>query len=566
MSEQRKREFDQRPLLWQTANAVAAVAAIFSLIVCILLIADYVRIRKIDPVNQPQLEALRQRLALSTDNNDELISQIRAFDLMARRALFESYDQRRTGGFLLLGGVLVLSLSLKLATRWRPALPRPHPETQDESELNAHLRQLLIGAGIFLVVISLFLAFTVQSNLIRPKLKPLGKHAEIDIAWRDMQTNWPSFRGPGGYGVANFTNAPTHWNIKTGKGVLWKTDLPAQGYNSPIVWGKHIFLSGSGEDGEAIYCFNSNTGKLLWHHATEQNPSLKRPKVTEDTGYAAPTMTTDGRRVFAIFGTGDLVCCDFDGNPVWQKNIGIPKNPYGHASSLIILGKLLYVQFDQEEGGGLHAFNTATGKQVWRVARKNISWSSPALIPSKFGMQLILNSTEDVDAYDPATGKLLWTAKCLGGEVAPSPAYANGVIYVANEYAEATALKLLPGKAKTLWQYNEHLPDIASPLASKDHLFIITSAGDAVCLENANAKELWVHEFYKEFKSSPILVGKRIYSADLDGTIWIFKAGPKFELINSIKMGEAIFATPAFMDGRIYIKTEKSLYCVGHTK
>jgi outer membrane protein assembly factor BamB len=561
-------EFKQRPVLAVAARSVALAAALFSLIVCVLLAADFVRIQKMDPLNDPQLLQLREKLAASTGGSEALVEQIRTFDLYARRAFFSSQAQRHMGGFLLLGGAAVCFIALKLSRLWKPELPKVgKTEPVNYGELNALFRQLMAGTGIVLAAVALFLAFAVQSDLSvilarTGKIAPATVQSIQPSTLPSMQSNWPSLRGPDGTGVAYFTNAPTVWDVESGEGVLWKSEIPVHGFNSPIVWGRRIFMSGADDEGQEVFCFDADTGKLLWTKPVKTVEEV--PEVSEDTGLAAPTMTTDGQRVFAVFATGELAAFDMDGNPVWQKNIGVPKNPYGMGSSLITDGRRLFIQYDHEDAKKVMALDCATGNQVWQTERKFISWSSPALIQTASGPQLILNDEENVTAYDPVSGKQIWQVKCLGGEVAPSPAF-NGkdIVFVANEYAQASALKLTGGVPKILWQYDDLLPEISSPVAAENLFFIATSAGDVVCLDAATGEEKWQHEFDEGFNSSPVLVGERIYVIDLAGVVHIFGAAAEYEEIGTVALGEPVYATPAFTDGRIYIRGDKTLYCIG---
>ncbi|TWT81491.1 outer membrane biogenesis protein BamB [Planctomycetes bacterium CA13] len=376
---------------------------------------------------------------------------------------------------------------------------------------------------------------------------------------------WPSLRGPGGYGVGKPANTMTEWNVKTGEGILWSAKVPLPGNNSPIVWRDRIFMSGADETRQAVFCFDANTGKQLWIKDVET--SVERPKVNEDAGLAAPTMASDGTRVFAIFATGDLVAFDFDGNLVWKKNLGLPNNPYGMGSSLISDGQRLFIQYDHRETQKVIALECHSGKPVWQKAREHISWSSPALIRAAKGLQLILNDEKNVTAYDPVTGKQLWQIECLGGEVAPSPAF-NGkdILVVANEYAQATAIKLTGESPTIMWHYDDYLPEIASPLAAGGLVFIPTSYGDVACLDQTTGKELWVQHFDVDLRSSPIQVGDRVYLVDSQGVVHIFNVARNYREIATIEMGEPVDATPAFTGGRIYIRGEKTLYCIRNRK
>jgi outer membrane protein assembly factor BamB len=342
--------------------------------------------------------------------------------------------------------------------------------------------------------------------------------------------------------------------------------------NSPVVWGKRLFLTGADESSRRVFCFETETGSLLWQHEVneiEGSPSRdKLPNVMETSGLAAPTVTTNGLYVAAIFATGDLVCLNMEGKRIWARNLGIPHNQYGHASSLISNENLLFVQYDQEEDSRLLAFGLASGDVVWSAKRGAISWSSPILVDNRGRMELILTNCKAVDSYDPGTGKMLWNMEGLRGEVAPSAAYSDGVVYVANEYSAAFAIEIGShvSKPKLLWQWADVLPDVASPLANEDYLIIASGYGIVDCLSARTGKVLWEHEFDKGFYSSPILVNDRVYLMDRSGVMQVFMMADKFELLGTAAIGEKANATPAFVGDRIYIRGETHLFCIGERK
>ena len=342
--------------------------------------------------------------------------------------------------------------------------------------------------------------------------------------------------------------------------------------NSPVVWGNRLFLTGADESSREIYCFETDTGELLWRHDVDgipgSPPKDKLPDVMESAGLAGPSVTTDGRYVGAIFATGDLVCVNVQGKRIWAKNLGVPNNPYGHASSLISHENLLFVQYDQDEGSELLAFGLSSGNPAWQVKRGVISWSSPILIDNNGRMELILTDSKAVDSYDPKTGELLWHVKCLSGEVAPSAAYANGVVFVANEYACASAIDVGDHglEPKILWQWDESLPDAASPLANEDYLIVPSGYGIVTCLDAKTGAAFWEHEFDDGFYSSPILVNDRVYVIDLSGAMQVFKMDDEFELLGTSEIGEDAYATPAFVGDRIYIRGMAHLFCIGEEK
>jgi outer membrane protein assembly factor BamB len=379
--------------------------------------------------------------------------------------------------------------------------------------------------------------------------------------------NWPSFRGAGGTGHAFNGNPPITWSAKGGKNILWKTAIARHGMSSPIVSGNRVFLTAADDVVRQVLCYETDTGKLLWHHDVSGiagTPDQGLPKVLEETGFAAPTAVTDGRQVAAVFATGELVCVNVKGERVWAKHLGIPKNHYGHASSLIAYGTLLIVQYDQKDDSKLLAFDFASGKPAWQAKRGAISWSSPILVENRGRMELILTNSKGVDSHDPKTGKHLWRVECLGGEVVSSAAYSDGVVFVASEGATAAAIDTSQHDAepKILWQWEESLPDAASPLANKDYLIIPTGFGVVTCLDAKTGKVYWEHQFDKGFNSSPILVNDRVYLVDLSGTTQMFKLDKKFELVGTADLGEDVYATPAFVGGRIYIRGLTHLLCI----
>ncbi|MEN6574807.1 MAG: PQQ-binding-like beta-propeller repeat protein [Phycisphaerales bacterium] len=389
---------------------------------------------------------------------------------------------------------------------------------------------------------------------------------------QDILKNWTSFRGPGGNGHTAHANPPLNWSAEDGRNVLWKAEVPKHGMSSPVVWENQLFLTGADDASRQICCLDTDTGKLLWQHDVHgipgSPPGGKLPKVLDETGFAAPTATTNGQYVAAIFGTGELVCVDVKGQRIWAKHLGIPKNHYGHASSLISHGSLLFVQYDQTEGSRLLAFDLASGNPVWQVKRGGIAWSSPILIDNKGRMELILTNSKAVDSYDPRNGRHLWHVECLAGEVAPSAAYADGVVFVANDGAVASAIDVGThgSEPKILWQWDEALPDAASPLANENYLIVPTGFGVVSCLAGKTGKRLWEQEFDNGFYSSPILVDDRVYIIDLAGTMQIFRMADKFERLGASTIGEEAYATPAFVGDRIYIRGVRHLFCIGERK
>ena len=558
-----------RAKLWYNiAKRIVMVAAVLAGILSVLMIVNYLQTKSVDPLNSQAISQLMTRLQ-ENPTDTALKEQIRALDLLARKAYFTHQWQLKTGSYLLFAFVLVLLLALKYMSSLQPSLPdlskSPEPDEAWENKFISRKYILFGGLGLFILAFILgILSQTDLKNIGFVKTKG-SQGAAVFPSIEEIRNNWPGFRGPEGIGVAYHTDVPTEWDGPSGQNILWKTPIPYPGYNSPIIWEKRIFLSGADRRTQIVYCVDADSGEILWQIELNDIPGSpeRRPKVTEDTGLAAPTMTTDGQRIFALFATGDIACLDFEGNRIWAKNLGMPDNHYGHASSLITYRDLLIIQFDQNTGGRLLALKTLTGDLAYDQPRDvEISWASPILVNTGSRTELILNSNPFVMSHDPQTGQELWRVRCMQGEIAPSPAYADGMVFVVNDYARLAAIRL--GETPDVaWEYIDDLSEVSSPLATENLVIMAASYGTVTCFDRKTGERLWVQEFSEGFYSSPILVGDSVYLMDMSGVMYVFKAEREFQLINRNELGERAMTIPAFMYNRIYIRGEKNLFCIG---
>jgi len=390
----------------------------------------------------------------------------------------------------------------------------------------------------------------------------------------DVLINWPMLRGPGGIGVITASNYPVKWNGAAGENILWKTDIPLPGWNSPVVWGDRVFMTGASVDKRELYCFSGEDGKILWSKQLDFiDPAMKKPQVMEDTGYAPATCVTDGKRVFAAFPNGDLFCYDYDGNQVWKKSFGLPDNMYGHASSLAMYKNLLIVQFDQGNSAdsgksAIYGLQAKDGGIVWRTLRAvPNSWTTPVVINDGAADIVVTIASPWMTAYAPLTGLELWKANVMSGDVAPSPAFADGVVYVANMGSYTSAVKTGGSgdvtKSNILWRTSENLPDISSPVASKGLLYMVTTDGTLTCVDASNGQKNYEHSFDVTVNASPIVIGNQVYLLDAQGTMHIITAASVFAEESKGSVPDKTLATPAFAKGRIYIRGSKTLYCIG---
>jgi outer membrane protein assembly factor BamB len=379
-----------------------------------------------------------------------------------------------------------------------------------------------------------------------------------------IRAHYPSFRGAFGNGVSGHKNVPVDFDGPSGKNILWRVNVPLAGNNSPVIWGDRLFLSGANAQKREIYCFDRYGGKLLWTAPVDNIPGspASSPKTTDDTGLAAPSVATDGNCVYAIFGNGDILAVDYSGKRVWAKNLGIPDNHYGHSSSLISWKNKLFVQYDTNKGRRLIALDVQTGNTLWETNRNvKISWASPIMANIGGRYQVILSSDPLVAGYDAETGKELWSASVMSGEVGPSPAYGEGLVFAANEYARLVAIN--PAGGQIVWEQDEYLPEVASPVVSEGLLFVATSYGVLACYDAKTGDKLWEHDGGTGYYSSPVVADGKLIIFDTEGKLQAYALTREKTLVAESSLGVKVMTTPAFANNRMFVRAGNKLYCIG---
>ena len=579
----------QRPILTDAARlgalGFAVVAGVFTLVVSALMAWNHLQGVGLRPEDSLQIAELKKTLAADR-KNEKFKEQVRAVDLELRRDFFARQAFAARGTWLLAGGLIVFLIVAKTAASLGKALPKPGPAAGRGAEARAAAAGRLAVGGVGAVVGVAFAVLAIASWPGLPPEAAAGPKPKTEAtparrppvpSAEEYAKQWPRFRGPGGLGISAYTNIPTKWNGKTGEGILWKSPVPLKSPNSPVVWGDRIFFSGATKDRREVYCFGLKDGKLLWTGKVEgiAGSPAKAPKVMEDTSFAAPTVATDGLRVYAIFANGDLAAFDFAGKRVWAKSLGKPENDYGHASSLTTWRDYVIVLMDQglddDDKSKLMAFDGFTGKQVWATVRPvGSTWATPTIIRAADRDQIITVAVPFVIAYNAEGGKELWRADILDGEIAPSPVFANGHVLVSQAYAVAAAIR--PDgtgdvtKTHVAWKAEDGLPETCSPLATDDILFLLDSGGLMTCYDVKTGKKLWEHEDEKNpahYLASPSLVGDKILVFTDKGVAQYFAVGPKAKELGRCELGEKLMASPAFVDGRMILRSDKHLFCIG---
>ncbi len=565
---------------YRVAVRTAAVAGVFCLVVVSLLLFAYSRRQWKDPSEAPLMKELRGLLA-QQPGDAALKEQVRALDLELRQEYMAERAFAARGAVLLLGGIAVLLVAAASAATLRRKLPQPQPREpgyDPELQWKPAARWAVAALGVVLALAAGLLAVRFRP----PAAAAAAAALAAPPAEEEIARAWPRFRGPAGSGISAYQNVPDSWDGRSGKNILWKSPVPLPGNNSPVVWGNRVFLSGADQTHREIYCFDTSDGKLLWQKQLPESTESGKPLKVEDyVGYASPTMATDGRLALAIFANGDAGAFDFDGKLVWSRSLGVPKNTYGHAASLATFRNLLLVPMDQGDEDAPKsrtlALDLTTGNTVWQQPRKTPnSWSSPIVIRAAGRDQLITTSNPWVVAYELPGGAELWRAKCLTGEIGPSPVFANGLVYAPSSETGPVCAIAPDGrgdvsKTKVLWECREGVPELCSPLATDRYLFLLPSYGPLTCYDAKEGTKLWQDDLNDKFqggklsfKSSPAWAGNRLYLISEAGKAVILEADAKgCKRVGQADLGEPCATSPAFQDGRIYLRGQKNLFCIG---
>lgn len=592
---------------------IAILSAIFIVTLSIMLVTNYFQIKDVTPLQTEVVESLKQ-LNDSGVDVPGLQDQIRQLDLLARKAYFVRMDHLEAGLYILLGMFLVFILSLRYYFKDLKEIPAMEIDPVDDWLIKTNARRYVLGGASALAVVAVVFALLSMPGLKKTEGQKAETESELtadatesastssDESSASVETNevtegetlaaapeaetpaapnekeeaapatvqapannvsYQGFRGNNSNGYSTAKNVPTKWNLADGSNILWKQPVPKSGHNSPVIVGNNVFFSGADDQARELYCYDLNTGEKRWTVSASGIPGSPKtmPKTSHGTGLAASTVVADGGHVCAIFATGDMICADTNGKLLWSKNVGVPDNHYGYASSLLLFRDMVIVQYDNQANPRVFALDLATGAEKWSKSRpEKITWSSPIIATVNNQPQLVLMGNPAITAYNPMNGEQLWRVECLTGEVGSSPCSANGVVFGASEYSKLIAINGADGSV--LWESTDYLPEVSSPVATKDNLYLATSYGVVAAFDAKTGELRKEHDLGVEFYSSPVIVGGKMYLFSNSGKMHIFSADNEFQLLDSFETGETTMSTPAFTDGKIVVRTESSIYCV----
>ena len=417
--------------------------------------------------------------------------------------------------------------------------------------------------------------------------------------------DWPAWRGPNGSGVAPDRTLPTRWSATDN--VAWKARLAGAGVSTPIVSGDHVYVTsqigagvrregnhprlvqgsdaaaqgeralgaatGAGGTWFVVEAFARADGKRIWERRVEAAGDLT--PVHDKHNLASASPVTDGSLVFAWFGTGQVVALDRSGAIVWQRQLATENGPFdiqwGHASSPALHGDLLILLCDQPARSYLLAVDKKTGKDRWKADRGKgrASYSTPLIVDGANGSEIIVNSTERIDAYDAKTGSHLWHAAETSRFAVPTPVFHNGVIYASRGYRSGPYMALKPGgrgdvnATHTVWRVATGAPYVSSLLYYDGIVYMANDVGVLTAIDGATGERVWQERVDGVFSASPVGGAGHVYFVSESGDTVVVKAGRQPQIVARNGVGERAVASPAIARGQIFIRTDQHVFALG---
>jgi outer membrane protein assembly factor BamB len=387
-----------------------------------------------------------------------------------------------------------------------------------------------------------------------------------------LAADWTQFRGPGSTAVSPETGLPVKWSAT--ENVRWKADLPGRGLSCPVIAGGKVYVtacSGYRQTRLHVLCLDEATGARLWERQfTATGPTMCHPA----TSMAAPTPATDGKNVYALFGTGDLAALDSDGDLLWYRSLnrdyGNLTNQLGLAASPVLAGQTLLLPMENTGRSYAAGIDVKTGQNKWMVERnRNTNWVTPVVIDVGGRIDAAFATPKEITAYDPETGAVRWTHAGIGPSSVASPGQAEGGLVIVPG-KELCALR--PGVEGTtpevVWKTGKVAQGYASPVAYQGRVYNIGTVS-VECVDVKTGEPAWKEKVRvkgKQFWASPVAADGKLYVVSEEGVTTVIKLGDKPEVLATNAIGETIQATPSVAGGCLYLRSDQHVFCIGGKK
>ena len=394
--------------------------------------------------------------------------------------------------------------------------------------------------------------------------------------------NWPQWRGPSPNGISAETNLPVKWT--TTENIAWKLPLPAWSGSTPIVWGDRIFLNVAENGSLFLWAVDRTKGEAIWKRHLSDGDHRERKQ-----NMSTPSPVTDGTSVWVMTGTGILKAFDFAGKELWtrdiQKEYGRFGLQWGYGSSPMLSDDSLYVQvlhgMNTDDPSYLLRIDKKTGRTLWRVIRPTNairespdSYTTPAIVKTKTGIELVVSGGDCVTGHDLATGKELWRMNGLNPQNNPSYRLVASVtvlddlLFVPSRERPLIAMRAGGrgdvSRSHFIWSTNNG-PDVPTPVTDGKYLYIVRDNGVMFCYDARTGAEIYGRQRVRSgtYSASPVLADGKIYVTSEDGVTTVVSAGPKFEVLAENDLDGYTLSSPVFVNGQIFIRTDSTLWAIG---
>ncbi|MBL9172540.1 MAG: PQQ-binding-like beta-propeller repeat protein [Verrucomicrobiales bacterium] len=398
---------------------------------------------------------------------------------------------------------------------------------------------------------------------------------------RAADSDWPEFRGPTGQGHAGARRLPLTWSSTSN--VVWKTAIPGQGWSSPVVVGNRVYLTtavpddgGSGRSLRAL-CLDATTGALIWNQEVF-HPEGAGPGIHGKNSHASPTPLVRDGKVYVHFGHQGTAALDSDGRILWRQTSLSYTPVHGNGCSPIWAEGSLVFTCDGGSDPFVAALDPATGAVRWKSprvtpAQKKFSFCTPLVITNGSRVELISPGSGAVCAYDPRDGRELWRVRYGEGySVVPRPVTGHGLVFFGTGYDRPLVYAVRPEGASgdatesaVAWTTTRGAPNTPSMVLVGDELYFVSDGGMASCVDARTGTLHWNERLGGGFSASPIDAGDRIYFINEEGMAFVVSVGKQFQVLAKNDLGERTLASPAAIDGALFIRTEGHLYRIGES-
>jgi len=418
--------------------------------------------------------------------------------------------------------------------------------------------------------------------------------------------DWPQWRGPDGDGVSSETDLPLTWSAT--ENVAWTAGLTGLGVSSPIVFGDRVFVTsqagtgvrspgnhprlvqggdaaaegeralGEASDVESgttflVEAFSRLDGRRLWVYRLEAEGPLA--PVHDKHNLASPSPVTDGRLVYAWFGTGQLVALDMEGRLAWQRHLGEEIGPFeiqwGHGSSPMLHGDLLILLCHHTPTSYILGVDKTTGETRWKSDQRagSTSYSTPLVIEPASGPELIVNSSVGLEAFDPRTGESIWYLRETNRFPIPTPFYRDGTLYASRGYRSGPYMAIRPGgrgdisETHVVWRVDTGAPYISSLVSYQGLIYMANDVGVITAIDASSGERIWQQRLDGVYSASPVAADGKVYFVSENGETLVIRAGRTPELLARNDVGARTVASPAIAGGQIFLRADDRLFCIG---